>query len=208
MIYLSGGIRKSFDAVLPENVGWMLQPWKGNHPMHHRWWGADNGRFAAPDAYTDEKYIGWLTKLLPYGHRCLFATAPDVVCDPVATWELSEPLLPVIRSIGYPAALVAQDGIENAAIVWESFDCLFIGGSTEWKLSEGAYALMREAKHRGKWVHMGRVNSFRRLVAASLSSVDSTDGTFLAFGPDRNLPRLVSWMEELERQPRLWTDLS
>jgi hypothetical protein len=40
---------------------------------------------------------------------------------------------------------------------------------------------------------MGRVNSGRRWQYAEALGCDTVDGTFLAFGPDENLPRLRSW---------------
>ncbi|WP_405928098.1 hypothetical protein OG554_05250 [Streptomyces griseus] len=32
---------------------------------------------------------------------------------------------------------------------------------------------------------------------------DSVDGTFLAYGPDKNLPKLLSWLDELDGRPSL-----
>jgi hypothetical protein len=83
---------------------------------------------------------------------------------------------------GLPVGLVAQDGLEEMtdwlARTWHRLDALFIGGSTEWKLGPAAAALASEAKRRGKWVHMGRVNTKRRVrYAASLGCIDSIDGT-------------------------------
>ncbi|MFJ1961847.1 hypothetical protein [Streptomyces massasporeus] len=34
----------------------------------------------------------------------------------------------------------------------------------------------------------------------------SCDGTYLAFGPDTNLPRLLAWMNELHTSPTLFGD--
>jgi hypothetical protein len=36
------------------------------------------------------------------------------------------------------------------------------------------------------------------LLAAVRMGCDSVDGTYLAFGPDRNLPTLLSWLRELD----------
>jgi hypothetical protein len=41
---------------------------------------------------------------------------------------------------------------------------------------------------------MGRVNSQKRFSYAQSIGCDSADGTFLAFGPTQNLPRLLSWV--------------
>lgn len=125
--------------------------------------------------------------------HCLFAAAPDVVGDAVATWERSEVWLPRIREAGYKAALVAQDGIEDRPIQWETFDVLFIGGSTQWKLGPAARRLILDSKQIGKRVHIGRVNSWRRFDYFSKLGADSADGTYVAFGPDENLPKMLRW---------------
>lgn len=166
-------------------------------------WIADNGCFGG--GYPgDDAWIGWLRDNAEHASRCRFAVAPDVVADAAATLERSAPWLRRVRSLGYPVALVAQDGLEQIAVPWGEFDALFIGGTTAWKLSRHAERLAAEAKRRGHWVHMGRVNSHRRLRRARDIGCDSVDGTLLAFGPDRNLSQLLGWLRELDAQPALW----
>lgn len=168
------------------------------------YWAADTGCYSATTSreFDLTAYLKWLEERTCHQQRCLFATAPDIVGDAQATWRRSVDVLPQLRAVGYRAALVAQDGMESMPIEWAAFDCLFVGGTTEWKLSEAAYEIAREAKACGKWLHMGRVNSRRRLVAAAVSGYDSADGTYVAFGPDKNLPKLVSWLDELRVQQR------
>jgi hypothetical protein len=91
---------------------------------------------------------------------------------------------------------------------WPWFDVLFLGGSTAWKLGPAARRLTAEAKARGKRVHMGRVNSLRRLRYADATGCDSADGTFLAFGPDVNLPALLGWLRVVNDQQPLWTGMT
>lgn len=161
----------------------------GTAPMPGVPWCADNGCFS--DAFNEDKWWAWLQKQDPAD--CLFAVAPDVVGDAAATLLRSAPWLPRIRALGFPAAFVAQDGLEKLTVPWDDFDVLFIGGTTGWKLGPHARALVAEAKARGKWVHMGRVNSQRRYSYARHIGCDSADGTYLAFGPDVNLPAVLSW---------------
>jgi hypothetical protein len=189
---------------LPEGIGSMLTPMKSNKPLVNRLWAADTGCFLQPEKHDDDRYLAWLEVRLDAVDRCLFATAPDVVGDAQATLERSLPMLPRIRAIGYPAALVAQDGLEALPVPWDAFDSLFIGGTTAWKMSQQAERLMREARRRGKWVHAGRANSYRRLVAMRQMGAHSADGTFLAFGPDVNLPRVEGWLRRLAMQPDLF----
>lgn len=82
---------------------------------------------------------------------------------------------------------------DAAGQTWDELDALFIGGTTAWKLGRHARTLVREAKLRGKHVHMGRVNSGARWRYAEHIGCDSVDGTYLVFGPDENLPKLLAW---------------
>lgn len=179
-------------------LGMIATPAEGRSPADYPHWCADNGCYGK--GYPgDEAWIAWLRRHAAHaGGRCWFATAPDVVGDAAATLARSAPWLPAIRGLGYPAALVAQDGLENLHVPWDTFDVLFVGGTTDWKLSEAARALCAEARARGKRVHVGRVNSAKRYkVAQAMGGVEgSCDGTFLAFGPDVNLPRLMSWVQQ------------
>lgn len=157
-------------------------------------WCADNGCFTKN--FNEDRWWLWLQAQVEHLDTCLFATAPDVVGDAVSTLELAKVWLPRIRGLGFPAALVAQDGLEDLAVPWDSFDCLFIGGSTEWKLGESAKQLCLEAKRRKKWLHIGRVNSNKRFRYSEVElQADSCDGTFLVFAPDHNLGRLMRWAD-------------
>lgn len=155
-------------------------------------WCADNGAFS--DKFDETKWWAFLTANAHRAATCRFAVAPDVVGDAAATLERSLPWLPKIRALGYPAALVAQDGLEHLMIPWDDFDALFIGGTTDWKLGPAARTIAAEAKLRGKWLHMGRVNSEKRFAYARAIGCDSVDGTFLTYGPARRLPDLLAWI--------------
>jgi hypothetical protein len=146
---------------------------------HAGWsWAADNDCFQRldPDAYH-----AMLDALVGVPGRCLFVTVPDVVGDARGTAHLFEVWWRALARRGLPAALVAQDGLEHLgswlSLAWPRIDALFIGGSTAWKLGPAAEALVLEARRRGKWVHMGRVNSARRIRYASSIGCDSVDGT-------------------------------
>lgn len=198
MLYLANPCgRRVIEAMLDGHIGFIDTPLQGSQGLIDEAhagdvpWIADNGAFS--DKFDERTWSAFLRKNAHRAETCLFATAPDVVGDAKATLERSVPWLPWIRSLGYPAALVAQDGLENLTVPWDDFDVLFIGGTTSWKLGAHARELVAEAKRRGKWVHMGRVNSERRWKYAEAIGADSCDGTFLTYGPDVNLPRLMAW---------------
>lgn len=194
MLYLSGVIRMNLRHPM---LGFMNTPEMNNAMPAGIPWGADNARFASPEKYADARYLNWLQA--QDKTTCLFATAPDVLGDHAATVQMSIPLLPTLRAIGYPPAFVAQDGFSIDDTPWALFDVLFIGGTTKFKLGAGLVACT-EARRRGKRVHMGRVNSFKRLAIAADAGCSSADGTFLKYAPDLNEKRMLRWFDKLERR--------
>lgn len=181
----------------------MTTPAQGNRIPENARYACDNSKFGADGKGKNwpgaDVWFAWLTSIVEqYGaDRCLWAVAPDVPFDAVGTLIESRPWLAKIRDLGIPAAFAAQDGSENGLIPWGEFKVLFLAGSTEWKVGPAAARLAGEAKARGLSVHMGRVNSLRRLTIASTFGCDSADGTYLAFGPDKNLPKVLSWLAEV-----------
>jgi hypothetical protein len=140
-------------------------------------WAADNDCFRHLDIGAYCAMLGRLQGL----EGCLFVTVPDVVGDALATARLFERWWQAPARRGLPLALVAQDGLEDLgrwlASAWPRIDALFLGGTTAWKLGEAARGLVAEARRRGRWVHMGRVNSARRIAYAREIGCDSVDGT-------------------------------
>lgn len=178
------------------DLGVMLQPAIGNVvPLDRLPWAADNGCCRRGDAFDPGRWLRWLRRLGPWAGTCLFAVAPDVVGDAAATWERSAPYLPTLRRLGYRAALVAQDGVDPSRLDWGAFDVLFIGGAEPWRARGEALPVIVEAKRRGVWVHVGRVNSMRAMLRWHAHGVDSCDGTRIAFAPDENLPAVYRWLD-------------
>lgn len=206
-------------------LGAIVTPMQGNKAPAGAAWCADNGAYGR--GFPGELALfRWMVNL-PYDRSlCQFAAAPDVVGDAAATLERSRPWLSRIRRLGMPAALVAQNGLEYLAVPWDEFDVLFLGGCVEcdehgptlspikrgtrrffcpvceaeifeWKLSAAARKLVAEARRRGKRVHCGRVNSRVRLQYAKDIGCDSVDGTYIAFGPTKNLARMTRWLAEV-----------
>jgi len=175
----------------------MLTPQMGNSPdLGGVYWAADNGCYTAGDRFSVERWLAFLAKWQGQGH-CLFAVAPDVPYDMKATWERSAPFLSTIRAMGYPAALAIQNGVDARTLEWSAFDAVFIAGTKAFKTGPAAYAVIREAKRQGKFVHIARRNSHKAIQEAFDMGADSCDGTFLRFAPDYNWPRIQSWFDRL-----------
>ena len=181
-------------AMLRGEIGMMCTPGEGRDPEPYPKWAADNGCFGK--GYPgDQGYLDWLSRHKAVAHRCWFATAPDVVGDAAATLARSRPFFAPIRALGYPVAFVAQDGISHTAVPWDEFDVLFLGGSDDFKLGPEGRRAAAAARRHGKRIHVGRVNSGKRLAYAQRLGAVSSDGTFLAWGPDKNLLRVRGWYE-------------
>lgn len=234
MIYFANptGSPEVHAVIAAGTLGYIDTPSQGNYREPDWVWCADNGCFS--DAFDENAWWSWLTAKSTGVATCKFAVAPDVVGDAWRSHLRSAPWLPKIRALGYPVAYVAQNGIERLPVPWRDFDALFIGGTleclhcnaapwrgpgvpapkqacfrcgrlmTEWKLGSHVRLLVQEAKARGKWVHMGRVNSERRAMYAAAIGCDSVDGTYLVRGPLVNLPKLERWMRRVRNEPPLF----
>lgn len=163
-------------------------------------WAIDNGAYSGFNAHAFVRLC-----LKAEGRpRLLWVACPDVVGDAARTlvdfcrWQ------PALRLLNLPVALVGQDGLEDLHVPWDLFTCLFLGGSTEWKLSHAAWDLAREAKRRGKLVHMGRVNSLRRMRIAQVFGCDSIDGSSASMFGDKYIHKYCRWIKHrIVGQPML-----
>lgn len=182
------------------SVARLVSPRSGNRILPGQRWAADNDAFCAWD---EGRFVRMLCRV-EASPACLFVVAPDVPFNARATLERLDQWWWEIRGRGLPVAFAAQDGAEDLETPWDRLDALFLAGSTAWKLSRAAEDLAREAKARGRWVHMGRVNSRRRMRHAIEIGCDSIDGTGFSRFPDKYLTRALVWLRELETAGRLF----
>lgn len=155
------------------NLGTLVTPSNGAIPVPSIPWACDNDAF---NGFSETTFVTMLNRVQGVD-GCLWVAAPDVVGDAEATLAQFDDWRAEIVDRNYPVALVGQDGMTLGDVPWPNIDCLFIGGSTEWKLGPEARQLVREAVARDKLVHMGRVNSWKRIRYAGAIGCDSFDGT-------------------------------
>lgn len=189
--------------TLRDDLGAMVTLSQGMHIPDGVPVGIDNECYLQPHKFGDgSAFLRLINKFDPA--TVLFATAPDVVGDWSATLQRSLPWLERIRNAGVPAAIVIQNDATPATVPWGDVDVVFVGGTTDWKLGADVVEIVGEANARNVPVHMGRVNSLKRLAYAAWIGCTSADGTYLTFGPDKNLRRLLRWLDHVNSQPPLF----
>ena len=175
-------------------IGMIDTPAQGQDVPVGAAWCGDNGKFGKGWPGR-ARYLRWAASRTIDIDTCRFMVAPDVPFDMTGTLRESATYVDELHDLGYPVALALQNGAETMSLPWGDYEAVFIGGDDAWKTGIQATGLAAEARHRGKWVHMGRVNSWKRFERAAAMGCDSVDGTYLTFGPDKNLERLLGWLE-------------
>jgi hypothetical protein len=182
------------------SVGELIEPRGGHDPdclkLIPGAWAMDNGGYSGFEA---ERFVAMLEKF--HGRRgCRFVASPDVVADAHATLTRWPFWSAVIRGVGFPPALVLQDGMTAADVPWREVAAVFVGGSTEWKLGPVASNLVAIAKGRGLWVHYGRVNSAKRIWWIARNGADSFDGSRNSWFPDIKIPHSIASIDATTQQ--------
>lgn len=208
------------DLMVAGELGCITTPDQGNVTFPDEWDViADNGCYVSPKAAAAGRVwseAGWWSWLLDQPRSVRFAVCPDVFHPDGSpchepTLERWREWAPKMRRHGFTPAFVLQVGCSTYEQVPDDAEVLFIGGTDPYKLNAYPFsgqvgAITRQANEDGRWVHMGRVNSGKRFRAArAMGGVgcDSVDGTYLTYGANTNLPKLMSWLADADRSPML-----
>lgn len=160
-------------SELGTDVGQLLTPLTRFHLQQPKLpWAIDNGAFSN---FNEKGFLSLLEREEHNKATCLFVTAPDIVGSARRTLEAFEHWRG--RLAAWPLALAIQDGQQDLPIPWVDIAAIFIGGTTEFKLSPQAAHVIKAAKIIGKWVHVGRVNDPARFSYFEELGADSIDGT-------------------------------
>ena len=130
-----------------------------------------------------------------WGSAADWIVLPDVVADGPASLDLSLRWVDIVAAYGRPALLPVQDGVDVASVraVLPRVGGIFVGGSTTWKeATVRAWCVL--ARERGAHIHVGRVNSARRIALCVDAGAHSADGT--------SLTRYASTASRLDRAAR------
>ena len=162
----------------------------------------DNGAwscFQKGIPFQEDKFIACIEK---YGHQADWIVVPDCVGNKKRTLEMIKRWRPQLGD--YRQLIAVQDGMEEKDV---SFDLeagigIFVGGSTEWKLSKLGYW----ADVARRWdvvAHCGRVNSMKRIQLCIQNGYTSFDGSGVAKFPP-HAKKISSYLKMQDQQLELW----
>ncbi len=160
---------------------------------------ADNGCFGG---FNESAFRKFLDKLAAAERKPMWVCAPDCVGSAEITLDYWPRWSMVIAGLGLEPCFVLQDGMERREL--PDARAFFVGGTTKWKLSGHVIGLAEEVKNRGAWLHVGRVNSLRRLRFAYQIGADSVDGSCFSRWGNVFLKWALHHVNHLKQQPLLW----
>lgn len=151
-------------------LGWLQGPRAWKTPCDYIPYALDNDAYTLREKWTDTIWFKAMDKaantIAP-----IWVLVPDLPMSRDGTLERWEKYAPIASAYGWLLAFAVQDGMlpedvpATAAVV-------FIGGSTNWK-----WRSLPMWASRFKRVHVGRVNTIRRLWMCEDHGVESVDGS-------------------------------
>ena len=179
-------------GMFPKRLGWLIGPGGWRQPPSWMPYALDNGAFGAwekKQEWNQHAFIELLDRARK-SHFPLWVVVPDVVMDKDATIEKWPVWVPQIRAIlpNTPLAFAVQDGMTPADVPVDA-DVIFVGGSDEFK-----WQTLRTWTANFPRVHVGRVNSERKLWQCDDAGAESCDGTGWMRGGEDRLSELEHYL--------------
>jgi hypothetical protein len=172
------GTKRNLAGMRANNWGLLLTP---DRPEFLKGFSAiaiDNGAWGAyqrKEEWTPDRFCQLVEQ---YGRKASWVVAPDIVCGGVDSLARSLQWVPWLLDRCQRVLIAVQNGMTDADLrphVGPRIG-LFVGGDSEWK--EGSLPVWgRLARESGCYLHVGRVNSARRIRLCAMSGADSVDGT-------------------------------
>jgi hypothetical protein len=201
------GTKRNLRALMEHGWGVLLGPdnptWRDGMDN-----AVDNGAWGAHQQGIPFREKPFADLAEKHGAAADFVVAPDIVSGGMRSLEFSLPWLPRLSHCKRVLLPVqnGSDGIPDmdvTSVVNVLHDApnlgIFLGGSTAYKLAT-MYQWGEVAMRMGRYYHVGRVNSTRRIRLAAEAGADSFDGTSATMF-SCNLPML----DCARRQPSLLT---
>lgn len=159
--------------------GWRLVISAAGELRHEGFrYGLDNGAWTAhlQGCTLDLTAFNKAVELM--GQGADWIVLPDIVAGGHRSLDLSLAWLESLRPLDVPLLIAVQDGMHLTDLrpYLGPRVGLFVGGSTDWKL-DTLQAWGSLAAETDCWLHVGRVNTARRIRLCSIAGADSFDGS-------------------------------
>lgn len=140
----------------------------------------DNGAWGCHtrgEQWDEKPFLDLIRK---HGADADFVVVPDIIEGGLESLGRSRKWIGACLDHARECLVPVQDGMApwdvEPILIEDSRIGIFVGGSTEWKLASlGWWGRLTRA--RGRWLHVGRVNSRMRINSCLAAGADSFDGT-------------------------------
>jgi hypothetical protein len=193
------GTRRNLAAL--DDADWrLLVSAKGQLRTEGMRYAIDNGAWTAYQQNLPFDEAAFVLAVDRLGEKADWIVLPDIVEGGLVSLDYSLRWMERLRGMPTKLLIAVQDGmqIEDVVGFLSPVVGIFIGGSTQWK-EETAQAWGSVARRRHCHLHVGRVNSARRIRICAAAGADSFDGTS-ASRFAKTLPRL----DQATRQPDMF----
>jgi len=193
-----------------DQAGWhvLLSPAGSLNPKGRRY-SLDNGAWTAHQQGTEFDTDAFMRAVDKVGEFAEWIVLPDIVMGGQRSLDLSLSWLEKLEGLPSRLLIAVQNGIEVGDVrsYLNPSVGIFVGGDTAWK-EQTTPTWGSLARRRNCYLHVGRVNSQRRIGICAAAGADSFDGT--------SVTRYAVTMRPLDAARRqsdlfaassIWTDL-
>jgi len=165
----------------------------------------DNGAWGSHSRGEAWEGGPFLDTLQAYGADADWVVLPDIVEGGLESLARSTEWAAPVLEVAKEALIPVQDGMAPwdvaPLLATDNRLGIFVGGSTEWKLASMPW-WGRIARRYGRTMHVGRVNSIRRIQACLSAGADSFDGTSVT-----RYAKNINVLDTPRRQATMWETL-
>lgn len=191
------GTRRTLAALRAAGWGLMVSAKGSLRTEGFPRWCLDNGAWSShqqAQPFDEAAFLRAYEKIAPGADFCVL---PDIVEGGLHSLEFSLLWRERLGTPFCPLLLAVQDGMcvaDVERLIGNQLG-IFIGGSTRFK--EDTLPMWSALAHeRGAHLHVGRVNSARRIALCHMANVDSIDGT--------SVSRFVNTLPRMDNALRQW----
>lgn len=172
------GTKRNLKVIKEAGWGLIVAPVHRGRDFSGWHYALDNGAWTAYTQHEPWDEQAFVELVEQYGVDADFVVAPDVVCGGLDSLARSLSWLPWLQERSHLVLLAVQNGMEPKDLcpyVGPNVG-LFVGGDATWK--ESSLPLWGQlARDRNCYLHVGRVNTRRRIRLCALAGADSIDGS-------------------------------